>query len=66
MKTGTFLCWLFGHKFHGERLEYHPHYLKLVEQGLVSTLMRDADVHMIGFQTSYCVRCGADRVEEEK
>lgn len=59
MKKGTLGCLLFGHKFHAERVELLPHYLKLVESGLATGLTK-YDFHMLGFQTDYCVRCGVD------
>lgn len=60
MKIGTFSCWLFGHKFYGEKIEFEPHYLKAAERGVVSTRL-PTDFHMVGFQTDYCVRCGIDK-----
>lgn len=57
MKKGTLLCKLFGHKFHAEHIEYTPHYLKMVEQGMAHMLMPD-DFIRVGHVTDYCVRCG--------
>lgn len=61
MNTGTLKCKLFGHSFHGERVVFDPHYLKLVEMGIASRRMKD-DFHMVGFQTDYCTRCGIDKI----
>lgn len=60
IRIGTLACILFGHKFHGERIEFNPHYLKMVEQGMIGT-MQCGDYHLVGFQTDYCVRCGIKR-----
>ena len=64
IKKGTLACRLFGHKFHGEKLEYHPHYLEGVKNGTMSVLLQK-DFHLMGFQTDYCVRCGLQDKEKE-
>lgn len=60
IRIGTLACMLFGHKFHGERLEFDPHYLKGVEIGVIGLRSKN-DYHMVGFQTDYCVRCGISK-----
>lgn len=61
MRTGTFRCWLWGHKFHGEKVEFDPHYLAGVKDGFVNTRTY-GDYHMVGFKTDYCTRCGINRL----
>lgn len=55
-------CRIFGHKFHGEKVEFEPHYLKLVEKG-IAIMRTDRDFHLVGFQTDYCVNCGLSKKE---
>ena len=57
---GTLNCKLFGHKFIGEKMEYDPHYLKLVETGLAGVRL-SSDYHIERFRIDYCVRCGIDK-----
>jgi hypothetical protein len=57
MRKGTLACMLVGHKFHAERVEYEPHYKKLVKNGQVAFLTK-GDYHLVGFTTEYCIRCG--------
>jgi len=58
MRIGTFRCGLFGHVFHGQTIEYFPHYLESAKNGSASVALPSLDFHMVGCQTNYCVRCG--------
>lgn len=51
MKIGTFMCWLFGHKFLG-----HKQYVKYDD-----THPDGVRIHRDMFQTDYCIRCGIDK-----
>ena len=51
MRIGTFLCFLFGHKFLGREIK--PVKCEFGDKGWVN--------HKNYFQTSYCVRCGIDK-----
>ena len=54
MKTGTFLCWLFGHKFLGRK--FTPVECKGSATGWITAKE--------WFQINYCIRCGVDKKED--
>lgn len=51
MRIGTFLCWLFGHKFIGVRR--YPVKCEFGERGWIN--------HIERLQLPYCIRCGIDK-----
>lgn len=53
MRTGTFLCWLFGHKFIGEKVKILP----LTNNMIGISYLTETSIHSINF----CVRCGIKR-----
>jgi heme/copper-type cytochrome/quinol oxidase subunit 1 len=53
MKTGTFWCWLWGHKFLMEGSEY------LGREGMYNRFYETKEV------TKFCVRCGIDKLIEK-
>lgn len=59
-RVGTLFCILFGHKFIGRGIKYHPHYLELAKTGSVS-MLTDSDWDYEWGPRNYCVRCGINR-----
>lgn len=46
-------------------MKFDPHYLKMVEQGVVMARTLQ-DFHLEGFPSDYCTRCGIDRPLKDK
>lgn len=55
MKTGTFLCWLFGHKF-----------IQWTQRTMFDTETRTRVTTHTLVVVFFCIRCGADRKVVEK
>lgn len=52
MKTGTFLCWLFGHKFAQD---------KWILDKLATKITGWREGNYLKIATNYCVRCGIEK-----